>query len=355
MKKFMYLVMMSAFIFACSQNDNPVPGTETPENGIVFEISTQTGMDDATRAPIYSQEATQHVTRVKVYAFQNNNTDYVYTKTFTVTGWSDGTTFKRYTVGTSETLTAGDYKFLAVGQDATDLFNVSDPGTAHTFDAMLATIQNSGDESEIFAGSAQAQVSAEGGARVSIVMTRKVAGVLGYFKNVPQNINGTDVQYLRLTVTDANQAVNLSTGAAITGNTTPYDIINLDLSGQTVNNGVFAGNDLSAQGVVKVANSQLGGTFFLPVSSVTMTLGLYAADGTTALKTWTVKDTDGNTTFNILANHFYGLGTKTMAGNTNGGTDDPGDDDNPVDLLTDQSVVISINPAWDLIHNLIIQ
>ena len=51
---------------------------------------------------------------------------------------------------------------------------------------MLASIVNSGDESEIFAGSADAEVMAQGGTRVSIEMTRKVAGVLGYFKNVPK-------------------------------------------------------------------------------------------------------------------------------------------------------------------------
>ena len=92
----------------------------------------------------------------------------------------------------------------------------------------------------------------------------------------------------------------------------------------------------------------------MPVSNVTLTLGLYAADGT-AIKTCTVKDTLGNSTFNILANNFYSLGTKVQAGNVNGGTSDPGDDDNPIDLLTDQNIIISISPAWELIHNLIIQ
>ena len=30
-------------------------------------------------------------------------------------------------------------------------------------------------------------------------------------------------------------------------------------------------------------------------------------------------------------------------------------DDAPVDLLTDQNIVITISPAWELIHNLVIQ
>ena len=352
----MFLAMLSMFLFACSDNDNPAPSSENAETGVTFEISAVNELKDGgtSRGSIYSQEATQHVTRVVVYAILNNGSDYVYSKSFTISGWSDGTTFMRYSIGNSEKLSAGDYKFLAIGRDQTDLFNISSPETAHNFDNMMATIAQSGDESEIFAGWSQANVSNNGGTRVSISMTRKVAGVLGYFKNIPQNINGTDVKYLRLSVSDANKEVNITNGAAITSNVTPYNIINIDLSGQTITGGVYAGNDLSGHGVVKLPNSQLSGSFFMPVSNVTMTLGLYDA-GNNPLKTWVVKDTDGNSSFNILANHFYALGTKTQAGNTNGGTPEMGDDDSPIDLLTDQAIVISINPAWEVIHNMVIQ
>ena len=188
-------------------------------------------------------------------------------------------------------------------------------------------------------------------------MTRKVAGILGYFKNVPQQLNGSTVQYLRLTVSNSNQQVNLTTGTGINTAPASYKVIDIDLSGQAVSDGVFIGNDLSSQGVVKVANSQLGGAFYMPVSGVTMTLGLYDSTGT-AIKEWIVKDSsNGNaTTFDILANHFYSLGIKGVAGSTNGGTPgNTGDDDNPIDLLIDQNIVITISPAWALIHNLIIQ
>lgn len=131
----------------------------------------------------------------------------------------------------------------------------------------------------------------------------------------------------------------------------------MDLSGQAVSNGVYVGNDLSGQGVVKVPNSQLGGSFYMPVSGVSMTLGLYDASGT-AIKEWTVSDTNssGATQFNLMANHFYALGVKGATGSVDGGTPgNPGDDDAPVDLLTDQNIVITISPAWELIHNLVIQ
>jgi hypothetical protein len=123
-----------------------------------------------------------------------------------------------------------------------------------------------------------------------------------------------------------------------------------------VSGGLYVGNDLSGQGVVKVSNSQLSGAFFMPVSGITLTLGLYDTNGD-PIKTWSVKDSsNGNADiFNITANHFYSLGTKKQAGNTTGGTSDPGDADDPIDLLTDQDIVITISPDWSAIHNLIIQ
>ena len=322
--------MASAFLFACSESDDPSPIVDNsiPEGSVVFDISTVNKLNNGmSRGNVYSQEATQHVTRVSVYAFSNNGSDYVYAKTYDISGWSDGTTFKRYVVAEGDKLPAGDYKFLAVGRDAADQFTVSGTTTAQVLDK---------------------------GSRVSIEMTRKVAGVLGYFKNVPQILDGKTVTFLRLSASNSNQQVNLTNGVGVNTSPAAYNIIDLNLSGQTVTNGIYTGNNLSAQGVVKVANSQLSGSYFMPVSSVTLTLGLYEANGN-AIKTWSVKDTGGVTTFNILANHFYSLGMKVQAGNVNGGTDDPGDDDDPIDLLTDQNIVITISPAWELIHNLIIQ
>lgn len=361
MKKWMFFVVASMFVFAaCSDEDEPAVQSEPEEGTVTFELSAVNKLSDgiSTRTPVYSQEASQHVTRVSIYAFQfvSASSSYLHYKTYSVTGWSDGTTFKRFAVPDGDKLPAGTYKFLAVGRDASDQFSVTTPTSSTTYGDMLATIVSTGQESEIFSGSADATVTDQG-ARVSIEMTRKVAGILGYFKNVPQQLNGNTVQYLRLTVSNSNQQVNLTTGTGI--NTTPasYNIIDINLSGQTVTNGVFVGNDLSSQGVVKVANSQLGGAFYIPVSGVTMTLGLYDSTGA-AIKEWAVKDSsNGNaTTFDILANHFYSLGTKGATGSTNGGTPgDTGDDDNPIDLLIDQNIVITISPAWSLIHNLIIQ
>lgn len=356
MRKWMFLAIASTLMVACSENDDPSPNVENGKDGsITFEISAINKLNDGlTRGNVYSQDAVQHVTRVSVYAFGKSENDYLYTRTYDIAGWSDGATFKRYAVGDDEKLPEGEYKFLAVGRDASDLFTVTAPTSTTSFSNMLASVQNSGDESEIFAGTSTDTVYAQG-SRVNIEMTRKVAGVLGYFKNVPQTLNGSTVKYLRLKVSDANQQVNLINGVPGSSPVAPYNIIDMDLSGQATTGGVYVGNDLSGQGVIKVANSQLSGSFFIPISSVQMTLGLYDTSGT-AIKEWVVKDSNGGaSTFNILPNNFYSLGMKAKAGNVDGGTPDPGDDDAPVDLLQDQNLVITISPAWELIHNLVIQ
>lgn len=358
MKKLMFFAVASMFLFACSGDDEKTPEIDNGNAQITFELTTSSKQDNGavTRSPIFSQEATNHVTQVNVYAFKSNGTDYMYVKTFNISGWTDGTTFKRYVVADTAKVPAGDYKFLAVGRDATDMYTVTTPDANTTFGAMSASVTAAGNESEIFAGWAETEVMDQG-SRVNVEMKRKVAGVLGYFKNVPQSLNGLTVRYLKLTASNTNLQVNLSTGAGLTPAPLPgtYDIMNIDLIGQPVVDGVYTGNDLSSQGVAKVANSQLGGTYLIPVSGVTLTLGLYDASNT-VIKTWTVKDSNGGaSSFNIAANQFYSLGTKVQAGSTTGGTPDPGDDDSPVDLLTDQNIVVTITPAWDLIHNLIIQ
>lgn len=351
----MFLFAVSIAMFACSENDDVVPPVVEPRAAITFDISAVSQVAGNTRGPVYSQEATQHVTRVSVYAFMNDGTGvYKFKKMYTLPGWNDGMTFMRYEVADADKVAVGDYKFLGVGRDASDMFTVTSPTVdVTTFDSMMASVAASGNETEIFAGIAPGTVTAEGGSRVSIAMKRQVAGILGYFKNIPQMINGTTVRYLRLSVSNSNQMVNLTNGVGINSAPAAYNIINLDLSTQGVTNGLYNGNDLSGQGVATVPMSQLGGSFLIPVGGVTMTLGLYDTAGV-PIKTWTVLDGLA-TNMSIMANHFYSLGVKKMAANTNGGTGLPGDADAPIDLLYDQNIVITIYPAWDLIHNLVVQ
>lgn len=355
MKSVVFLSVISLLMFASCSNEDNVDPVESENGSVTFELSAVNEIEtgSVTRAPVYSQEATQHVTQVDVYAFKKSGSDYLFEKSYNIAGWTDGTTFKRFSVPEENKLAMGDYKFLAVGVGADNQFAITSPTASTTkFEDMVATIATTGNETEVFAGSTPYTIIAQG-SRVSIQMTRQIAGVLGYFKNVPTTVDGTAVKYLRLSVSATNKVTNLSTGAGSTAGTSPYNIIDIDLSTQGTANDVYTGNTVGS-GVVKVANSQLSGKYLVPVSAITMTLGLYDASGT-ALRTWAVSSPGTGTSFDILANHFYTLGRKVTSGSTVGDPDDPNDDDNPIDLLTDQTITITISPNWVAIHDLVLQ
>lgn len=356
MKKWMFLAVASVFAFAaCSNEEDPVVQPEVQNGSVVFELSAvnqlSNGMSSrAVTSPVYSQEATQHVTRVTIYAFAQSGSDYLFVTSYDVAGWQDGTTSMRYTLANGDQLSAGTYRFIVVGRDASDNFSLMEPMVNSTYNNLLATITAPGMENEIFAGTSDATFSDQGG-RVSVEMTRKVAGVLGYFKNVPQEMNGTSVKYLRLKISNSNKQVALYSGAGANPTAASYNLVDIDVSGQPVVNGYYTGNTVPG-GIAKVANSQLSGSYYMPVGAITMTLGLYDVNGV-AIKEWPVKNENNATSFDVVANHFYSLGMKKVAATTDGGTPgDPSDDDNPIDLSLDQDILISINPAWTTIHNL---
>ncbi len=350
MKKIsMLFVSCLVLLSACTKDEEKEESV--PAGTLRFEISAEDALD--TRANLYSQEPVHSVADMKVYVFQRSGSNYLYLKTYVIP-WTAGTSFGRYDVPSGDMLSAGDYMFLAVGRDASDNFTLPSLTVNTTnYNDFIVSIPAAGQETEIFAGAYSATVVSEG-MRIPITITRQVAGVLGYFKNVPANIGGTAVRYLRLSISNSDTSLNLTTGLGTNPTGTSYNLINVDLSGQTVNSdGAYTGNDLSSQGVVKVANSQLNGVFVVPVTGIALTLGLY--DATNApLKTWTVLNDIAESSFNIVANHFYALGTKVASDTTTGSPDNP-IPDAPIDLMRDQAITISILPNWALIHNMTIQ
>ena len=230
MKKFFLIMAASILIFACSKEE----GTSIDEpSGQVIELTAVNEPTDGnaiTRTrPLYSQEAIQEIERVSIYVFSYNasSSDYFYLKTYTVSGWNKGSSFMRFAVPDNDKLAAGDYQFLAIGREATDNYRIPTPvvGTTKIKD-IIAHITTPGQESEIFAGTKPVTVSSQG-IRITMQMTRKVAGVLGYFKNVPYDINGSAVKYLRLTFTNADTAVILATGNGSNPTNASYMLINV--------------------------------------------------------------------------------------------------------------------------------
>lgn len=359
MKNILFLAIASMVMFACSKDDvAPLPKEE--DNGaVVFEL--QAINSPVTRRPFYSQDTVQTITRVNVYAFKNNGSgSYLYEKMFTISGWTSGTSSKTYAVPTADKLPLGDYKFIATGQENSDLYVMPSLTVGTTnYNTMSISVAAAGNEfpNEFYSGTASYTISGAGGARIYIPIKRNIAGVLGYFKNVPATYNGTPVRYLRLSITNANTAINLSTGTASVPTGQPLNVINIDLNGQAITNGVYAGIDLSGIGVIKLPNSQLSGSFVIPVTGINMTLGLYDAFGN-ALKTWQVMNESSETSFDLVANQLFSLGQKVKSGSTDGGTPTPpgptNDDDMAIDLLVDQQITVQISSSWGVIHNMTI-
>ena len=355
MRKMIWIAVVSVMLFACSDGKDDLSFLE---GGQVFEL---TAIIKPTKGALarsrssYSREAMQEVERVSIYVFQKNATDCVYLKTYNMPGWTEDNTFMRFTVPDNDKLAAGDYEFLVVGREAIDHYTLTTPVAGRTkIGDMTALVTTPGNESEIFAGLQAATITSEG-VRVNMEMTRKVAGVMGYFKNVPAILNHTPVKYLRLIVSSAGAKVELANGVGIDPVGTAYSIIDEDLSGQAVTaEGVYCGNDLTARGIVKLANSQLFGKFLLPVGSVTMTLGLYDADNN-PLKTWTVVD-GASSTLNFTADRVYSLGRKICQNDTTGGyIPESGENDFAVDLLKEQVITLATDSNWNTLHYLVIQ
>ena len=348
MKNYLIIIAIMATFAACSADDStPLP--ESKDITINLSMVEQLQSESNTRRPIYSQEALQNVGRMNLYVFQQSGSNYVYSANYSIP-WTQGSATGSYTLPAS--LPAGNYKFLVIGRELTDDYTLSPLLITTTFDNFSANIDHSSgkQENEIFSGSIPVTIASEG-IRVSIPATRQVAGILGYFQNIPKSINSTPVRYLRLIMNNANTSVNLTTSTGSTPSGT-YKIYEVDLSTQGTNDSVFLGNTIS--GVVKLPLSQLNGGFLIPVNTVSITLGLYDS-GNNLLKSWPIKS-GGNTTFNIVGNNFYTLGRKLVAGATDGGDpSNPNNNDIAIDLLHDLEIAITINPNWNVIYTLPLQ
>ncbi len=183
-----------------------------------------------------------------------------------------------------------------------------------------------------------------------IDLYRRVAGVMGNFKNVPRNINGTDVTALRISLyTKQNTKMPL-----VEREQAPTFLDYIDSPATDDDGKVLVNIPLKAEnfGATKVV---FGGAYVLPAaapadaSSYTLSIEAVSADGTVQ-KTWRAKlpegdeldpgitgggtgiiDSESAYRFPIVANHFYALGNP----------------DAPIDLKgAGQDLVITLDPTW---------
>lgn len=364
---------------AFNEDETTVTAGETRNVELTFNFSVNSGEQTRGGRPLYSSEALQQVNAMKVYVFKESEGEYVYSEEITDNGnfgfnnnsSAQGTESHSYTL--TNKLADGKYKFLAVGYEegygATFKALTMEPTTK--LSELLLELNSGQNADEVFSGVSDAvTVSATSTSfNVGVELHRVVAGILGYFKNVPFEIeNGgkmVQVKHVLVNVIKKGTSAKLADRTANGVGESKYTIIDIDMS--TYSNSKDGNNNwysvpAKSGAVATVANSVLQGAYSLPIAAVsgssTLEVVLTGENKSTVLKTFKVKEADSND-FAINANHFYSLGQKKTNDDTNGGDPDPDpdpdDNDDPIDLSKDQIITITVNANWDTIHNLTIE
>lgn len=358
MKTLHYIpLLIILFLSACTSDEAIIPPGTDGQGNVTFLFTA--GSEIKTRTVLSSSENLQHVEKVHLYIFKGTGDNATY-ESVRELAWPAPadvdykTTERSYSI----TLAPGAYTFLAIGLDDKSGATYNLPSaiaagsTLADAKATLAAGKTKDDiaQSELFAGWAEAlDVEESGNAAVIINLWRRVAGVLGYFKNVP-----ADVQTIRVLLyedqntevplrkpTNDNVADATDFGDRTTGTTDNRILLSIDKmanayednSTPTSVSGVFKG----AYVLPKQAPTNMGVTHTLTVQTL-------KSDGITVVKNYNViiqSATDSSTNNNIpvaettkfplYANRMYSIGSKLA----------------PVDLGDGgNDIVITVNSNW---------
>ena len=459
-------------IIYVDENGNPIENVELKEGEGLLKINlSNTSENSRAVRPVGSSAAANNVNVVKIYVFKGTNTasgneDYKFDASIGVTtadnvsAASGIITISNFTSNDGEHKVTEDswanhtdqtktikltglavnskYKFVAVG------YNVANPESSTTnpygepsltkesttLEYFTTNVLASGKTDyaieELFAGVSDENATQTDKAAfntpASVTLTRQVAGMLGYFDNVPTKINSSVVKYVRVYANDeytqfkwpaqllstnspfngvlqqttvetekgestgspkkfllmefdmSKIATNWGSGTPSSDTYTFYDCSKAGLSGGDTSETDKSGSKAplaegykAPAGLKLVANSIFGGRYIIPyaghVNSQTLTVELQDASGN-ALKTLNVTTDQTNSSvsdyknqYDIRCNNFYSIGKKLYTDNTGGDPDpDPNpenpDPDEPIDLSSNTNIVVIINDAWEVLHNM---
>lgn len=404
MKNYLYVSAVGAMLLAACSNDDTVPlsGEDVVQPGSAITLTVNSGGDGLnTRVsrPVNSSEAANNVTAVQLYVYNPSGVDVTNAALAAGTqnpvlwtaGPSDSATpgdnpnpahKASQTVKLNKLATNGVYTVVAYGYNTSLDYNIT-VGTSAD-DSFTATLPASASESELFAGKATFNVvngNIQTGTSSEVELRRHVAGLLGYFKNVPvlypNPVSGLPTPVAFVRVYASSHATSFTFPSVLnvngTGNNAKTKVLEFglntlitDFAAQVTAAGtnltkVFSIPAISTGTTATVPNSILNGKFLVPFAQVagatTFTVQLEDALGT-VLKTWDVVNnalTGDKKIYDVRRNYFYSLGQKVKASSTDGGTSDPGttdDNDNPIDLSQETVITVTVNDAWDTIYNL---
>lgn len=336
---------MTALLAASCIKDEPICSTcdENPDGRGIL-LSFNDGTD--TRSELHSSEVDyRDVKDVYLYVFEGTgaNAECILSEDV---DWKGDISQEHWI---SADLTADAYTFLAVGVDdnASEVYGLTASYTG-TLGNCLAKLAESKDKSDmataqVFAGFTTQNVAKEDDVvKVGITLTRKVAGVLVYLRNIPYDVEGIRVKDLKIKL-HKKQHTQMALWKA--GDEEVYGTGELQNDDQYL----FVQNmerydpdeddryyDIPAQtgDVATVQGSLLMGAFLLPIeameSNATLELELWGSKwegGSSAvyqtLKTYQIVN-EGQTSFPIQENKLYSIGKKL--------SDDSTEGDKPADL-----------------------
>lgn len=432
-KMFVSACLFAAMAFtACTteviyvdSDGNPVEHVDLKEGeGLLSVAVSSTDVSTRDVRPVGSSAAANNVNVVKVYAFSADAVGGIYYFDNTV-GVKDGQggisgtegiitiamdgTVSDYIPSTGNhieeketkkiTLTGLDpakyYKFVAVGYNTTNPYGDLSPENGVTeLEEFTTTNSLTGyNVAELFATQSANATKGDVKNQGTLTLTRQVAGMLAYFKNVPATIDGTAVAAIRIYANKSfTQFTYPATGdfngfaaSAETSSPTAKHLLmefmlgtsegsistGTDTDGYYTFNGMgsntkkpLAKDYIAPSGLTLVENSIFGGRYLIPYDKhydavsgegSTLTIELQDAGGT-ALRTLKVKtdqSMSGPATqyfYDIRCNNFYSIGQKLKTETTKPG--EPEDPDEPIDLSSKSEIVVQINDAWKVLHDM---
>lgn len=360
--KGMLLFLACLATAGCGQEDMPTP--DTPDDSrpqVVLTFSASPGLTTRTQLP--GPEYLQHVQTMHLYIF-NGTGDNAPCVAYEEVDWTglaapEGKpgVSKNHKVQYKDFVVGQPYTFIAVGLDDCSGATYGLPGavtegsTLKDAKAVLASGKTRNDiaVSELFGGSLVLTPVAAGQITGTIELSRRVAGVFGYFKNILTKVGSTPVKFLRIELyKPQNKSIWLTAKS-----TKEEDVIMEPIANDEDSKILVERRLTEADFEKEKVLSQ--GSYVLPMKAptdkdYTLMVTLADADGTTLQKRKvkygledTGSDTSGGTgiiivtkdlyRFPINANWFYQIGTP----------------EKPIDWPIEEedgNIVITVNPDW---------
>ena len=440
---FMMAAFATALAFTACSNEDEIPGANNGNGSLgldedVIEIAiSNTGVGTRAARPVGSSAADNNVNKVQLVFFEGTSvaSGITFSAADGESGYSVSNGLISYETADVEEGVPGTtdretkvarikvsglnadktYTIVAYGYNGENFpyGTIAGPETGKTYYSTGTTHGKSGfGLEEVFAGTVNATTTANAGtaeqpivkfnSSVRVELTRQVAGMLAYFKNVPATIDDKSVAKITVEANDKSSGFYFPAvtwgkedsksedfnGIDDQSNTTETLLTFTIADGTEVDsdNNTYKFNTSGTDGkkyqladgmspisdLVCEDNTLYGGRFILPYAAhattgdATLLVKMWAKDNdTTPLKVMKVRTNQTMQRpatalqYDIRCNNFYSIGTKLATEDTTGGEGpgepDPENPDEPADLSASDSLTVVINDAWDVLHDMTLE